>query len=104
MSEEEKNPETAAPPQPAMRQFHEETIAGQGFSQYDQTTGWVWIGLKLPMWSFRSAWAFIRSQEFMISSAFDKIEQDRIAGMNFAKEAGKPNGKFAKVLESLRRR
>ena len=108
--ENEKTPqpqapqEQAAPGQPLMLEFPEDKIAGHGFMQYNKKTGWFWIGLKLPLFNFRTAWAFIKSAEYQISVAFDEIEGQRLRMMNIGKGAagGKPNGTIEKALRALR--
>lgn len=103
MTEEQESAKEEATPEPNTIKFPEDKIQGQGFSQYDQKTGWLWVGLKLPAFTFRTAWAFIRSQEFLISQAFDGIENARIQAMNIAR-GGKPNGALANVLANLRKK
>ena len=55
--------------------FPEDQIKGDGFTQLDPNTGWLWIGINLNKFSFRDAWAFIKSQEFTVSSYLSQREQ-----------------------------
>ena len=102
MPEEQKPsaPEQAAPGAPLMLDFPEDKIAGQGFMQYNKKSGWFWIGLKLPVFNFRTAWAFIKSAEYQISVAFDEIEGQRLRMMDIGR--GKPNGTMERALRALR--
>jgi hypothetical protein len=101
---EQTEAKNAAPPEPQTRPFHEETIKGQGFSQYDRKTGWIWVGIHAPSFTFRSAWAFIRSQEFMFTQAFDVIDNERAVRASLAQAAnGKGPGFMANLAEKLKR-
>lgn len=54
--------------------FDESRIKGDGFTQLNPKTGWFWVGINLNKFSFRDAWAFIKSQEYLISSYLTQRE------------------------------
>ena len=73
----EDSPEAAAPTPGGhvFVKFPEDQIKGDGFTQLDPNTGWLWVGINLNKFSFRSAWAFFKSQEFQVSQYLDQREQ-----------------------------
>lgn len=75
--------------------------AGQGFSQYDPGTGWIWIGLHAPSFQFRDAWAFIKSQGYLVSSVFTKLEKERMMRSQLANAAPKAKGNIAALAQRL---
>lgn len=60
-------------PQPKDFSKAEADIPGQGFSQFDPKTGWLWIGIKPQSFSRDTAWAFIQSQKFMFFHLYDQL-------------------------------
>ena len=73
--------------------FPEDQIKGDGFTQLDPNTGWLWIGINLQKFSFRDAWAFIKSQEFCVSQFLSQREQAAMVRAQLAAGGGKaPNG------------
>lgn len=84
-------------------QFPEDQIPGAGFMQYSKKSGWFWIGIKLPNFNFRTAWAFIKSAEYQVSTAMDEIEQARLSGLKIMNTGkGKPNGAMENLLRTIR--
>lgn len=77
------------------------TPPGQGFSQFDPKTGWAWIGIHLPSFSFRDAWSFIKSQEYMISSTYTKIDQERAMRAQIANAPAKSKNGIAAMAQRL---
>ncbi len=101
MSENETHPpeatvkngeDKASPLQAEHLQFPEDKIQGQGFSQYNPKTGWLWVGIHLPSFLRHTAWAFVTSQRFLFEQAFDNIEQERMRRMQLT-AGGKGNGR-----------
>ena len=99
---EQQNPVT---PQPEANHlaFPEDKIQGQGYSQYNPKTGWIWIGIKLQFFNFRTAWAFITSQKYLVSTVFDQIENERMRKMAIANPGGKNNNPLSRMLAGLRK-
>lgn len=75
------------------------TPAGQGFFQINGETGWLWVGIHLPSFNFRTAWAFIMSRQYDVSAAYDKIDQERNVRTQLA--AHKGNGGLKALASRL---
>lgn len=69
--------------------FPEDQIKGDGFTQLDPNTGWLWVGINLNKFNFRDAWAFIKSQEFCISQYMSNREQAAMMRAQLAAGGGK---------------
>jgi hypothetical protein len=100
MSEQEESQSVPQAESPHL-EFPEDKIQGQGYSQFNPKTGWLWIGLKLPAFNFRTALAFIHSQEYLVSSVFDTIEGERMRKMALANPKGNGNP-LMRILQTLK--
>ena len=78
--------------------FPEDQIKGDGFTQLDPNTGWLWVGINLNKFSFRDAWAFVKSQQFQMSQYMTQREQ---AAMLRAQLTAAPNGKARAGIQGL---
>lgn len=105
-------PSQEAPPAEAQQSanqdiltFPEGQIKGQAFSQHDPKTGWLWVGVHLPSFGFRTAFSIFRSQEMKLSLEYDKLEQERMRRMQIAAAAGggKNGGLLQRFLPNLRK-
>lgn len=94
-----KEADQAAPPQRTFVKFPEDKIQGDGFTQLDPNTGWLWIGINLSKFSFRDAWAFIKSQEYMVSSYLSQREQQAMMRAQLAQ--GKAGGGISGLVKKL---
>jgi hypothetical protein len=89
----EAKPE-AEPQQPQMLDFPDHIqCKGQAFSQFNNKTGWLWVGIHLPSFNFRTAFAIFRSQEMTLALQYDKIDNERMIRASLATGA---NGKGPK--------
>jgi|ERR1035437_6025549 hypothetical protein len=92
----------AAPAKPTFLAFPEASITGDGFTQVNPETGWLWIGINLNKFSFRDAWAFITSQQFTVSSICTQREQQAMMRANLQPNAGGRRG-IASVMDKIRK-
>ncbi len=90
--------EAAAPPARQFVKFPEDQIQGDGFTQLDPNTGWLWVGINLNKFNFRDAWAFIKSQEFAISQYLSQREQAAMMRAQLAVDGRGGNGGGIKGL------
>lgn len=79
----------------------EQYAKSDGFTQMNPETGWYWIGINLNKFSFRSAWAFIRSQEFAIAQYMDQREQQTMIRAQLANAAPKARGAIVAAAHKL---
>lgn len=93
--------EQAAPPERTFIKFPEDQFQGEGFTQLDPKTGWLWIGINLQKFTFRDAWAFIRGQEYMVSSYMTGLEQQAMVRARIASAAPKERGGIAALANKL---
>lgn len=91
----------AAPPARSFIQFPENQIQGDGFTQVDPKTGWLWIGINLNKFTYRDAWAFIKSQEFSVSSYMTQREQAAMVRAQLAGAAPKDKGGIVAMAAKL---
>lgn len=82
-------------------QFPEDQISGDGFTQLDPKTGWLWIGIKLHKFSFRDAWAFLKSQEYMVSSYMTQKENENMMRARLAAAPHKEKAGIAAFAKKL---
>ena len=93
--------EPAAAPEHNFMKFPEDQITGDGFTQVDPNTGWLWIGINLNKFSFRDAWAFIKSQEFSVSSYMSQREQAAMVRAQLAGAQPKQKAGIAAMAHKL---
>lgn len=67
------------------------TPKGDGISQFDPKTGFIWIGINIAKFPEKDAQAFIRSQEFMIAQIYTQMAVAAQQRMKLA--APPPNSK-----------
>lgn len=102
METKEKEQETvAAPPERAFVKFPEDQIKGDGFTQLDVNTGWLWIGINLNKFSFRDAWAFIKSQEFNVSQYMSQRESAAMLRAQLTAKGGKTALNVGSIMSKL---
>jgi hypothetical protein len=87
-------------PQVTMVKFPEDQIKGDGFTQFDPATGWFWIGLRPEKFSFRTAWAYVKSQEFGLAQLFDQIEANRMLRAQIGAKGAQGRG-VGKIIADL---
>ena len=99
--QEQEAPAASATNQHQFVKFPEDQIKGDGFTQLDPNTGWLWIGINLNKFNFRSAWAFIKSQEFQVSHYLDSREKQAMVRAQLANAAPKQKAGIVAMAQKL---
>lgn len=85
----------------AAQNFKFPEVQGDGHAQYDPASGWCWIGINLKKFSFRDAWAFVKSQEFLVATSMSRLEQERMIRQQITSAQPKQQGALRAVAAKL---